>query len=477
MRAPSFNQDEPYPFPDSIRSDGRGFPVESEDILAEGLNSCSIPFTEKHIQAVWYDSRLRPIELKTVSEKLVRVIDCGKWNFGAGPDFLKTELEIDGIVYRGDLEIHLTPSDWTAHGHADDPLYRHVIAHVTWFPGERPVGLPSDAVEIVLGNFASGVKPEIIDLASYPRAVFPETPRPCLKCFSGEPSRAVALLASAGRYRLQMKATAIQRELDQGAAEEDVFYRLCLGGLGYAKYASGFRALAERIKPVSGNTREEFFAYLLGAAGLLPNPDRCEDDETRIAVRRLWDIWWGTGNDLISVPIPAGRGTVRPQNSPARRLAAAAGLFFEPGILLSRLIAIDSDDSEWYKRAEKIFLELSVWEFWERRRTVHSVPERPSVLLGEGRIHALITNVVVPFLLAKGCFPESRLEFLPPEDINEFQREMAFRLLGRDHNPALYLGSGLLLQGLLQMNLDFCSCGEKGCSYCRLVRRYGEETV
>lgn len=477
MRLPAPNQDGVYPFFGPNRAEGSQFSAGSENTLSERRDFYGIPFTEKHIQAVWFDSRLRPIELKTISGKSVRVIDCGKWNFGAGPDFLKTELEIDGVVHRGDLEMHLSPSDWVAHGHAEDPLYRHVIAHVTWFEGARPVGLPDDAVEIVLETFVAELRPEDIDLDSYPRAVFPETPRPCLRCFAGEPSRAIELLEAAGSYRLRMKAAAIRRGLDEGDSEEDIFYRLCMGGLGYAKYATGFRMLADKIKPLPGIPREEFFACLLGTAGLLPNPDRCEDDETRMAVRRLWDVWWRTGNDLISVPIRAGRGTMRPQNSPARRLAAAAGLFCESGLLLSRLIAIQGEDAGWYKRAEKIFCELSAWEFWERRNTVHSIPGRPSALLGKGRIHALIVNVVVPFLLAKDCFPESRTEFLPPEDINEHQREMAFRLLGRDHNPALYVGSGLLLQGLQQMNLDFCSSGEKGCSYCRLVRRYGQETL
>jgi len=477
MGLPAFRQDGLYPAFDSARAYRCLLPGEPENVMRECGISSGEPFTEKHIQAVWYDPRLRPVELKTVSGARVRVIDCGEWNFGAGPDFLKAELEIDGVVRRGDLELHLSPSDWIAHGHTVDPLYRHVIAHITWFSGTRPAGLPIDSAEIVLGDAVPGLRPETIDLGSYPRAVFPETARPCLDCFGDDPSRAAALLGAAGTYRLRMKAGVIRRELDEGADEEDVFYRLCLGGLGYAKYAVGFRLLADKIKPVRGNTREEFFACLLGTAGLLPNPDRCQDDETQAAVRRLWDIWWQTGNDLISVPIPAGRGTVRPQNSPARRLAAAAGLFNEPGRLLSRLIAIGTEGSEWYKRAEKIFLEMSAWKFWEKRNTVHSSPGRSSALLGDGRARTLITNAVVPFLLAKGIFPESRIAFLPPEDINEAQRETAFRLLGRDHNPALYAGSGLLLQGLLQVNRDFCSSGEKGCFYCRLVRSYGEQAV
>ena len=82
---------------------------------------------------------------------------------------------------------------------------------------------------------------------------------------------------------------------------------------------------------------------------------------------------------------------------------------------------------------------------------------------------AILANVIVPFALARGALGESP-KWLPPEDINSTVRLTAFRLFGRDHNPALYSGNGVLLQGLIQIHRDFCLAAHSDCSACELVR-------
>ena len=82
---------------------------------------------------------------------------------------------------------------------------------------------------------------------------------------------------------------------------------------------------------------------------------------------------------------------------------------------------------------------------------------------------AILANVIVPFALARGALGEPP-KWLPPEDINSTVRLTAFRLFGRDHNPALYSGNGVLLQGLIQIHRDFCLAAHSDCSACELVR-------
>ena len=40
------------------------------------------------------------------------------------------EIEVDGRRRRGDVEIHLTPTDWGRHGHDGDAAFAGVILHV-----------------------------------------------------------------------------------------------------------------------------------------------------------------------------------------------------------------------------------------------------------------------------------------------------------------------------------------------------------
>ncbi len=82
---------------------------------------------------------------------------------------------------------------------------------------------------------------------------------------------------------------------------------------------------------------------------------------------------------------------------------------------------------------------------------------------------AILANVIVPFALARGVLREPP-PWLPPEGLNATIRLAAFRLFGRDHNPALYAGNGVFLQGLIQIHRDCCLAAHPDCSACDLVR-------
>ena len=86
--------------------------------------------------------------------------------------------------------------------------------------------------------------------------------------------------------------------------------------------------------------------------------------------------------------------------------------------------------------------------------------------MGRGRAAAILANVVLPFAMAEDRAPGPP-SWLPPEDISEPVRLTAFRMFGRDHNPAaLYASNGLLIQGLLQIRLDNCLGKYPDCRGC-----------
>ena len=88
--------------------------------------------------------------------------------------------------------------------------------------------------------------------------------------------------------------------------------------------------------------------------------------------------------------------------------------------------------------------------------------------VGPGRAAAVLANVVVPFAVAEGRLAVAP-DWLPAEDISEPVRLMAFRLFGRDHNPAaLYAGNGLLVQGLLHLFRELCLAHHPWCADCSL---------
>lgn len=389
--------------------------------------SAAAPITERHVQALWYDGTLRPETLRTVDGASVRVIDPGVWNLEAGPDFRDAVVEIgcERRRLRGDVEVHLRPSDWVVHGHTTDPAYGRVVVHVTWYPGPCCADLPSTCASVCLGDFLrtrADFSPDEIDLGAYPYARLPATTRPCEAVFARNPDQFLAVLRAAGVRRLEGKARRLKALFVRKGDRAQTFYEEMMAAFGYKHNVAPFRALAERLPWRNLPAESAAAESVLSCAA-----------QVDIACRHSWR----TVN-------------VRPANSPARRIAAAAALFAGtlPELLL-RLGGCDLAMREGQKQAREILC--------------------ASGLVGTNRAAAMLANVVTPFALA-----EMRLDRVPdwlcPEDVCAPVRLTAYRLLGRDHNPALYSGNGLLIQGLIQIHREFCLSAHPDCANCALVQ-------
>lgn len=440
-------------------------------------------WTERHLQCIWFDDRLRPSRLTTIAGESVTVDSPGRWNLEAGPDFLDAVLRVGTEQRRlvGDVEIHVRPSDWERHHHDRDSLYRNVVLHVTYFAGP-PLHPPANAaarfLHVPLCDALAALSTfsfDDVDLAAYPHAVLPMTPRPCGLALRDAPDRWESLLASAGRHRLEQKARAIRDRLARVGDREQVFYEEVLAALGYKHNTAAFRRLAQRLPLAAWNPEADAshqLARLLGAANLLPKLEATADDESRAFVRGLWDTWW---RDPVAktddAPLAIARHSTRPCNAPARRLAAAAALFHGGVHLAERLLALPTDaPAAWFTQAAALLQSRMTWDYWNWHLTATGKRQpQPTALLGEARLSAIIANVVLPLLGAVGAYPAALADHLPSEDLSAPMRETANALFSRDHNPALYATSGLYQQGLLQIHHDFCLNARAGCADCALA--------
>ncbi|MBQ0031758.1 MAG: DUF2851 family protein [bacterium] len=382
------------------------------------------PITERHVQAIWYDAALRPKHLTTRRGSEVRVVSPGEWNLEAGPDFRNAVLEVGKERRRivGDVEVHLCPSDWDFHRHGVDPNYRNVVAHVTWGCGPVPGSLPSGAISIWLGRFVQSnttFAPEQIDLMAYPYARLPSGMRPCEEKIGRDPDLARRLLAEAGRHRLRMKARRMSGRLCAvQSGRRQVFYEEVMTALGYKRNQAQFRHVAERVPirelPTDANVAR---TMLLTAGG--------------------FEEWDRTG--------------FRPHNTPEQRLANAASVFTETPTMEM------AEAADFSSAACRTLVKAMCGEGY----------------MGKGRAAAVLANVVVPFALAEERV-SSIPDWLPPEDLSEPVRLTAFRMFGRDHNPAaFYSTNGLLIQGLLQIHRDYCLQVHPDCTECELVYEKG----
>ena len=433
-------------------------------------------WTERHLQCLWYDAKYRPAQFPLPGGETATVLDPGEWNLEAGPDFLNATLLIQpgARQMRGDIEIHVHPSDWDAHSHHGDRAYDNVIAHVTWFASPPPRTLPQHALPLSLAEpitAVPGLSLDDIDLKAYPHAALSATPRPCEPLLKNDPDRARDLLAAAGQYRIQLKASRIRARLEKTGDRHQLFYEEVMAALGYKHNQLPFRHLASLLPLAALDvSRDTSYARLLGAARLLPQPETVPDEEGRVFIRTLWDLWWHDATETLPDDVSWCLHNLRPQNTPVRRLAVAASLFSGMYTVRHELDRLtDATGSAWHAQATTYLTERCLWPFWNKRLAFSSMPDtKETALLGTSRAAAIITNVVLPFAAAENTLPQGVLKHLPPEDLSAPMRLTAYHLFGRDHNPALYDNDGLLQQGLLQIHLDFCLAAKPNCEDCAL---------
>jgi hypothetical protein len=88
---------------------------------------------EKYLHYLW-QHKLLPFHRLTIQNcHAFQIVYPGEYNHAAsGPDFWNAKIKMDGILWIGDVEIHVRASDWFRHGHQHDKAYNQVILHVVY---------------------------------------------------------------------------------------------------------------------------------------------------------------------------------------------------------------------------------------------------------------------------------------------------------------------------------------------------------
>lgn len=436
----------------------------------------AFPYSERHLQCVWFDGALRPDGLRTSTGETVIIEDPGIWNLEAGPDFIGAALRIGPGQRRiaGDVEIHIHPAAWRQHGHAQDPRYQRVRVHATYFPGTLPDGeFPPGTIQIALKD-ALAVRPsfsfENVDVTAYPFALRASVP-PCLeelRTWNADQKQAV--LDAAGEERLRRKSDRMALQIRE-TNRDQVLYEEVMAAFGFKHNKSPFRQLAGAIphdvlRAESRGNVIAAYALLAGASGLLPaNPNGRWDPETKTFARKVWDEWWKRRERFESVSLSKSAwqlGGQRPANHPLRRLMAAAVLFTKEKPLADTWSRLS------LPRLLKSLTELT-GPYFDRHASLGGKRlGQHAALIGPDRAEALAVNVYAPFLAATGersAFERGLLDQLPPETDNALIRQTALNLFGSNHAPSLYR-TGLRRQGLIQIFHDYCLNDRSRCASC-----------
>ena len=458
---------------------------------------------EEDVAQLWQACPWGAKLLRTTGGEEFQVVYPGRRNLGPGPDFLDAIIALDGLRLRhGHVEVHTATSAWRAHGHADDPAYHQVILHVVWEDDGPIAGGPLRTLALAR-HYPAGFP------NSYLAQALPSF-QPCADLHTKSDAMTVGMLfATLGERRLRKKAAQLLAAIEVLGAEQ-ALYAALLDALGYSQNREPFRQLSEGLpwsvvaKLLRGKSdavgRGE--ALFLGAAGLLPSQRdttprvrtasprrgttcRASTDHERTYVEQIEARWRQFRLEPVAAASAWQRRGVRPVNAPARRVAAAGMLcarFAQTGPVQACLALRDAEDRpQPMGRMVAMFSpDASASPYWAAHCDV-GVPLRggPQRLVGAERAREILTNVMLPFLIAYGEHTNDAAN--SDWAINLFRRAPAAgmnRLIRAMRDdvfslPPRYVSmTAARQQGLLHIYHTWCR--EKRCDACAVGQMLGE---
>jgi hypothetical protein len=414
--------------------------------------------SEEFLQFIWKNSLFSQTGLTTTQGQPVLIINPGKLNTDAGPDFFNASVKIGDTLWAGNVEVHLRSSDWLQHGHQNDSAYNNVILHVV-HENDKTITLPNG---MPLPSFILPVKKEHFE--NYNELLSEHSWPACSRTIAtiDEIFRIVAfdgLLVE----RLSEKTLAIEKLLNDNLNNwNETFHQLLARNFGFKTNAQPFEMLA-RYTPLSilAKHKKNLFqteAILFGQSGLL-NEELLGDDYF-LNLREEYSFF------SKKYHLKGMEGylwkfmRLRPANFPTIRIAQFASLINQSESLLSKLI--DEND------LKKIlaFFDVKASPYWDSHYRF-SLPSPEGVKqLGEISRNNIVINTVVPFLFLYGernNIPELKQRSL---DLLEVLPSESNSIITRWGKVGIMAHSAFDSQALIQLKNNYCE--PKKCLKCML---------
>lgn len=238
---------------------------------------------EDYLHQIWLTKRFPCNDLYTVDGKPIVIHKTGWHNHESGPDFFNGCIELDGITWNGNIEIHIKSSDWYAHKHQHDDAYKNVILHVV-YTHDQDVLIDGEEIPTL------ELKP-LLDSkhwSSYDSLIKNTTWIPCESQISLiDPFFVSMQVEQALVSRLARKSELLEKRFQLlGRNLQQLQYEVLAQAFGAKINAMPFVELTQRmpIKTIWREGKTASQTLLMGAAGLLTQIDNQE-------LKKIRDEW------------------------------------------------------------------------------------------------------------------------------------------------------------------------------------------
>ncbi len=412
---------------------------------------------EAFLHYLWRRQKFEPSPWRGTKGECIELIDPGWLNADSGPDFKEAKVYINGILWAGQVELHVRSSDWYRHQHQGDPAYANVILHVVYEEDRAVLNEQGETIPCLelKGRF------DEFSYWRYEQLIGQEGAIACAAQF-GEVSDLLkrSMLDRMIVERLEDKSRFFADLYQKNRGDwEATFYQALAYSLGLKVNATHFLQLARRVKRkiwLSLN-KEDLAALFFGEAGFLHKPE----DAYQMELQRAYNYLRHKFKLPKSTPIPWQYARMRPQGFPERRLAI--------------LIALLQSHTTWHQQVvehkeqqlKDLLFKVELENYWSHhyrfgRISRKAIPRN----IGRNLRNSLVINLIIPYWYFYGTtigdpgFKERalwELEQLEPE-FNKISR--VYEQLG------LTMVSAYDTQAALQWHRSLC--GTKKCLNCAI---------
>jgi len=412
---------------------------------------------ESILHYVWQNKLFTAHDLKTTDGEKLEIIDVGRNNTDAGPDFFNAKIRIGETLWAGNVEIHTCSTEWFRHNHQWDKTYDSVILHVVLKADSEVYRRDGDKIPQLELNY-----PKQIEF-NYDNLFLEQKWIPCSDKISLVPSIFIQSFKSALlTERLEQKMNSIEQLLSENNQHwEEAFYITLARSFGFGTNSQAFESLAKSVSiSILGKHKENILqleALLFGQAGLL-NTDI--GDEYLVRLKKEYDflqVKYGL------VPIEGSQWKLlrlRPDNFPYVRIAQFAALIHSSKKLFSKIV-----ENPQIEAMRKLF-ETEPSDYWKSSYLFGHKSSLHTKKLGTQSINGIVINTVVPFLFCYASHKNNdELKNKALQMLEELPKENNSIVNGWT-NLGLESKNAYDSQALIQLKKQYCD--ERKCLRCRI---------
>jgi hypothetical protein len=417
---------------------------------------------EEFLHYLWKHQLYYTENLLDAGGNKITIINPGEYNRDSGPDFFNARILIDGILWAGNIEMHIRSSHFISHGHHEDPSYDNVILHVVDEIDRKVFNSKGEEIITVKISFDPGLYERYLDLVNNPMTIA------CQDDLGLADNILVRhWLNSLVIERLQKKSELIMKIFyETGNDWDETFYRLLSRYFGFRVNCEPFEMLSAaipfRIIRKHADNRFQIEALLFGTAGLLDEGlfrDAGKDDYY-LALLKEYRV---LSSKYSLNPIHGWLwkfSRLRPVNFPTIRISQLSALLSVTGGLFSKVL--EMNDLSMLKE----ILEVDASDYWRDHYVFGKKSRTTTRRTGRQAALVFLINAIIPVIFVYGRerdqmeISERAIEFLEELDAEENIITSEWRSAGIDADSAFYS------QALIQLRNEYCK--RRRCLECRI---------